>query len=218
LPVSEFFARILYVSKIAWRLEMQESFKKLEIELHEVLIAFVTAVAEEDAPLLKQIESHMIHEGSMSSILRETGEVENVDIRTISSESTLSKDTILYGNLDEILESFRPIGKAIATEKERMLFEALDEATKKTGNIVDNKGRPLTLEVLLEVIEKIPLDFDHLGRAKMPTMVVAPSMMEKLRELSETSETSEFKKKFERLISTKKAEWRAREADRILVG
>jgi hypothetical protein len=213
-----FFARIQPMTAIIWRLTMQESFVKLEMELHEVLLAFVTAVAEEDAPMLKQIESHTIHEGSMSSILRATGEVEDIDIRTVSSESTLSKDAILYGNLDEILESFRPIGKAIATEKEKMLFEALDAATKKTGNVVDNQGRPLTLEVLLEVIEKIHLDFDHLGRAKVPTLVVAPSMMEKLKELSETSETSEFKDKFDRLISIKKAEWRAREADRILVG
>lgn len=197
---------------------MQERYPKLEKDIQAVLIQFVSSVADQNSPIMSNVKSHVIHEGQSSAILRPSGERESINMRSFSTESIISKDTILYGKVDEIAEALRPVGEAIATDKEKVMFEALHESTKASGNVVDAKGRPLSLELLLEVLEKIQIDFDIDGQAQMPTMVVAPSMMQKIHEMSTGPDADEYQRKFDELIKHKKAEWRAREADRILVG
>lgn len=197
---------------------MQEKYPELESEIQTSLFRFVLQIADQNSPITGDIASHPIFEGDKSEMLREDGDCDEINMREFTTENIIPRKTILYGTLREVVDVFKPIGEAMASDKEKLMLDLMEVTTEKTGNIVDGRGKPLSHEMILEVFEKIQIDFDDNGVAKMPTIVASPAMEKKFEELFKGPQAAEFQKKFDALMDRKKAEWRAREADRVLVG
>ena len=69
------------------------------------------------------------------------------------------------------------------------------------------------------MMETIWINFNADGTARMPTMVISPSNQESVKAMIQQMENSpELKKRFDYIMTEKREEWNAREADRILVG
>jgi len=194
---------------------MQKRFPRLERELEEVLIKYVSEVADEFSPLMKDIPTQRLFEGNASSAIREDGERDETEMRQFSTELQIPTDTILYGTINDIAEIFTPLGRELVSQKERVLFQSVEEWTEKTGNVVNSEGKPFSMEKLLELFEKIHIDFDDQGKPRMPTFVAGKEIMEQFRRLSEEPV---HQRAFNAIMVRKKAEWLAREADRTLVG
>lgn len=197
---------------------MQERYPELEADIADLMNSYVRSVAEVHSPMTGEIHSYVIHEGRRSILRREDGSEDETNMQTHSADCEISQITVLYGTHDQIFEAFTPIGLSMASQKEKMLFEAIREATDKTGNIIDAKGKPLSFDLLMELLEKMPIDFDKDGQAIMPTLAVGPDMEDKIKKIAKKCETKENIERHTRLMQKKKDEWRAREADRILVG
>lgn len=197
---------------------MLERYIDLERDIDAALTRFIMRVADEYAPIMNEIQTYQIFEGDKTVMIRENGDIEETKIHEAGTEQEIPNETILYGSLQKLADAFRPVGESMANDKERMMFKAMNEVTKKTGNVVDGKGRPFSHELLLEVLERIQIDFDENERPKMPTMVVSPSLGERIQKLMKEQEKPEIQRRFDEVLSKKKVEWREREADRTLVG
>lgn len=197
---------------------MQKSFPALERELEALVLEYITEVGTRHSPLMSEVSSHKLFEGGKSTILRETGESENTEIRGFSATLDVPKTTILYGSFDELFDLFTPIGKQIVADKEKLMFETINAATEKTGNIVSGEGKPLTIEKIMMMLETIQIDFDQSGNAIMPSLYGGGGLIQQYERLLQDSETPQNQTAFNDLIRRKKAEWLAREADRTLVG
>jgi len=196
---------------------MQKRFPKLETEIDDAFVAFVSNSAGQNS-VVGQIRSHRLFEGSGSSIVRENELREETEFHSFSSELKIDTKVILYGRLSDLIETFRPLAMQMASEKERMLFEVMRNATEKTGNIVSAEGKPISIEKIFEVLEKIQIEFDQNGQPRMPTMVVGSEIAAQIEKMMDDSTADDHQKRFDNLIQRKKAEWLAREADRTLVG
>jgi len=183
-----------------------------------VLNGYVVASAKQSSPMIGQVNRHRVHEGSSSAMHRESGEVEDVEIQKIEAGVELPTNTLLYGPLDDLLKSFREIGRELGAQQEMIMFDTFEQATSKTGNVVNDKGSPLTTDLFFQVLETIEIDFDGNGSPRMPTMVVNPAMAEQIARLQQESDRPDVKARYDALMRKKKMEWRAREADRTLVG
>ncbi len=165
-----------------------------------------------------EMSRHRVFEGRKSAIVRPSGEEDETEFREFSAVSEIPRKTVLYSGLDEILECFIPLAEAMANDQEKMFIETMHQVTNKTGNVVDGRGQPLSHEKILEVLETIQIDFDSDGNPRMPTMMISPAMVPKIRELINDPEAKEFEKKQKEIIEKKRLEWRDREANRTLVG
>lgn len=194
---------------------MQKRFPVLERELEEVVTKYVIEVGDHYSPVMSQVRTHRLFEGNASSMLRETGEQEETEIRSFSATLEIPSRTILHGTVDELFDFFTPIGKQMVADKERLMLETVHVATEKTGNIVSAEGKPLTIEKLLELLEIMQIDFDESGMAIMPTLLGSSKLISEYERLRRAPENQ---RAFDDLIRQKKAEWLAREADRTLVG
>lgn len=197
---------------------MQETIPKLEEELEILVSKFVTNSANARAPAMQGIRRHRVFEGHRSAILRPGGKEDEIEYREFSAESEIPSDTILYSDLDTILECFIPVAEAMAAEQEMNLFKIMHEVTEKTGNVVDGRGQPLSYEKILEVFETMQIDFDSDGNPKMPTMVINPTLEPRVKQLMNDPAAKEFEKNLGAIIDKKRLEWREREANRTLVG
>ena len=197
---------------------MQETIPQLEEELEKLVSNFVENATKARSPGIGEAARHRVFEGDQSAIVRPDGEKADTDFREFSAESEIPSQKILYSSLEEILDCFLPVAEALASDQATMFFEVMEQATKKTGNVVDGRGKPLSFETILEVLEKIQIDFDADGNPSMPTMAISPAMKPRIQELMDDPKRAEFEKKQRELIDKKRLEWRDREANRTLVG
>lgn len=197
---------------------MLETVPKLEQELEKFVIKFIKDTARAYSPIIGEIAEHPIFEGDRSVIVRPNGEEEETEFKEISASHKLPSEMILYSSIDEILNAFVPVAQEMASSQSKMLFDTIHEVTQKTGNVVDATGAKLSHDKLLEVLEKIQIDFDANGNPKMPTMAIHPSMEQRINELNNDPAAKEYERRQKELIEKKRIEWREREANRTLVG
>jgi len=118
--------------------------------------------------------------------------------------------------------------KAIAKHDE-MIF---DMVRKQTGfalerlnedipqsQTVNAKGKKLNAEIILEMLETIQLEFYPDGRPHKLHVIGGLLTSERIKAVAEEFRNNpELQKRYDNLLARKREEWRAREADRKLVG
>ena len=197
---------------------MQETIPGLEGELESLVAKFLEDEIRSHNPGFGDVERHRVFEGDHSSITRPNGDQDDTIYRESSAASEIPSEKILYSSLPQILACFAPAIKEMAGDQASLFFEVMDNATKKTGNVVDGKGKPISFDLILETLEKIQIDFDQNGDPLMPTMMISPAMRPRLEELMRHPDRDQFERKQKQLIDKKRLEWRDREANRTLVG
>jgi hypothetical protein len=118
---------------------------------------------------------------------------------------------------DRLLAKVDAIAGELARQTSKEGFRKLEEELSKVGNAVDAGGRPVSQEVLLEMLEKMEMSFDDAGNPDI-TFIVHPVVGEVLRSrMEEWHQDVEFRKRHDELISRKREAWRDRESNRKLV-
>ena len=97
-------------------------------------------------------------------------------------------------------------------------LERMSEDIPKSQN-VDAKGKKLDAELILKMLETIQLEFYPDGRPHALHVVGGLFTPERLKAVDEEFQSNpELQKRRDELMARKREEWRAREADRKLVG
>ena len=82
----------------------------------------------------------------------------------------------------------------------------------------DAGGKPFHPEMLLEAIERMPIEFDDKGNPKLPTITMNPAQMERIKDkLTEWESDSVLRDRYEAIMRKKREEWLDRESNRKLV-
>ena len=196
---------------------MLPDFPSIKKRIQEVITQnFQDQIRQE--PFLSQFKVRHVFEGNKMSIKTENGELDQIDYRKIYSGLPIDRKDVIARGPIVFNESIQNIAEDMIRQEVRIIFDKVDEITEKTGKVINGKGRPFTHDLLLELLEKIQIDFDDDGNPYMPALVVSPDTFLKLKEkLPEWEANPEYKKKFEEIISKKRREWHDRESHRILV-
>ena len=93
------------------------------------------------------------------------------------------------------------------------LYQTLNAATAKTGNVVDAKGSEFKAEQFIELLEKIEFGVDREGNVSMPEIHAGPGLAEKmLQELY--SQGADFEERVQEIIKRKSEAALAKEEER----
>ncbi|TNB47147.1 hypothetical protein FF124_13275 [Martelella lutilitoris] len=178
---------------------MLETTKVLENEIDEIVNMFIESTVRSGSPVLGEVARYRMFEGHQTAILREDGDKEEEELHLISGETSVPAKTLLYGSLEEILGCFLPVAKSLAADQSKLLFELIDRTTEKTGNVINGKKRPFSPDLVLEMLDKIEIEFDANGKPRMPTLVVGETMAARAKEVIEASDNPEFIEKFNKI-------------------
>ncbi|HMG78612.1 MAG TPA: hypothetical protein VK591_08010 [Xanthobacteraceae bacterium] len=189
----------------------------LDREFSEAIQNYVRARAR-GTQLLSEIKAHMIHEGRDSAIRRSTNELEHARIQESIVETTMSFEEIDDVDLDYVIKKANEIAAKFEEQMSRHLFQTMDEATQKTGLRADAGGKPLTNDLLIEMLSKMHMDFEKSQAGDM-SIVASPQMMPVFERLGrEMEENPAMKRRWDSMIEEKRNEFREREINRNLVG
>ncbi|MBX7045389.1 MAG: hypothetical protein K1X86_06055 [Ignavibacteria bacterium] len=165
------------------------------------------------------ISSSLIFEGNKSCMIRTNEQPDETEFKPIKSTMEIKFNEISDSNINTIIEKYDKVAKEFAEQQLKITFDSVEEVTKKTGNVVNAKGKNFNYEHLHEMIEKIWLDFDNDGKPLFPTFITGTTAGDNIIKAFQSFEKRpDYKKRFEELLDFKKRQFYDREGNRKLVG
>jgi hypothetical protein len=195
-------------------------FPKAKAEISHRLTLFLRkrALIQRGAAL-SDIAGVIIHEGNSNRILGSDGDERVTKTREASAESIVKADEVPEMSFQQVLQRLDQIAASIGQQQAKHFFEEIGDAVDRVGNTVDAQGQPFSIEKYFEMLERVQIEFNEDGTARMPTLVTGPALEPKIKVvLDELHNNPKHRKRFSEIMMQKKEEWRAREADRNLVG
>ena len=192
------------------------SFKE---ELSEFLNRFSRMRLNQHLGFFRSAEKHRAFEGDRWALRREAGDVEQMayDGLEVSRELPLAKVPTM--TLVEILKELDGVAAEMASKQSVFAFKRLDETLEAAGQTMKLGGAKMSGEVLLQMLERMEMNFDEHGKPVGIALVTHPDNAA-VGEAAQRSllEDPILRAKHEELIERKRESWRAREAARRLVG
>ena len=163
-------------------------------------------------PLFSGIErDYTTHRGPIRNVPGDTPLDQSMF--TVSGESSLSWDSIHNGKIDDYTRFLSDISESQRKSLARHFFKNISEITDATGQSVDAKGQPLTVDLILDLLEKVEFGFDDDGNPQYPTLVLPPAAIERLKTLKFTPEQEQRRTQ---IIEEKRARFNASKRTRRL--
>jgi hypothetical protein len=173
----------------------------------------VSAIARERSPLLAQIPSAPVPHVRASRMTGESGEATSLEPAVLRAELEMDIRPIVDGDLGEVGAALERVAEQEVQSFTAAFVERMDKITEAAGTSVDAGGRPLSHDLLLEMFERIDIDFDDEGNAELA--LFAPSnLIRKLQELPAI--TDEQQRAWDEMMARKRADFEARTRRRRL--
>lgn len=197
---------------------MLPDFPKLKKQLRLLFRQRLRQSFGHQAPVISELRKHQSHEGDTFTIHRLDGSVSTTAYQKTEVQFTIQKKDLPRLTPQELIAKIDDAAGKMAEEASKHLFEELERAVAEVGNVVNAQGKPISSELLLQMLQKIQMDFDEEGRPRGLTMVVGPKLAEALKLLIPQWESDpEFSRRHRALMEMKREEWRDRESRRKLV-
>ncbi len=184
------------------------SSEKIEIEIltkyHDYLVSL-------DYVLSKIRSMKTIHGGGFQYEIK--GKYNYSPIQEISSTIEMKYDDILNYNIEKFSEGIYNLINNQLDAIHRMMYQEISNATTNTGNVVDARGKGFSVDLLLDMLDKIELTFDEDGSPILPQIHMHPDAWEKTKDLQFSPEQT---KRQAEIIKKKKEEWYAKKRYRKL--
>ncbi len=197
---------------------MLPEFPKLKSEIHSQLLARIRRRIEAADPVVSQIKAFTQHEGQRMRYERldaPSAEInESEDVGAPFQVLVSEVPDLIGANLDAKIEA---LAQDVAKNRSAFFFRRFQETCDEVGNAVHAGGKPLSAELLLEMLDKVQVDFGPDGK---PTgqFVIHPDMAPALKKAAEELERDpELKRRHEDILRRQREEWAARESNRKLV-
>ncbi len=115
---------------------------------------------------------------------------------------------------EDIRKKFDLVAEDMASQMSQGLFQKIISSAQK----IDGKNQTFGIDMLLEALESIDIDFDNMGNPSSLSVIIPPQIAEKMKnDLPNWEKDPEHNARYEEIISRKRIEWRDRESNRKLV-
>jgi hypothetical protein len=170
------------------------------------------------SPVLSKIRVRPLKEGDKCSFQDEQGNIRQFDFNKRSASAQHKLEEAVGMTLPAFIENARKLGADMGHQVMADVFGAVDKSTKETGNFVSMPAGRLNMDLLLDMWEKIELDFEPDGTPRRPSMVLGSEAFAQFqREAPEWEKNTEYHARLEEIIKRKREKFYEREAHRRLV-
>lgn len=164
------------------------------------------------------IQTRYYHEGRAMKITRADQSESNSGMEQLSAHLEIKLDEIENLTLQKAIEKHDAMIAELVQKQTHFIRERMSSEIPES-QILDAMGRRFDAQVVIEMLEKMHIEFYPNGTPH-EIFVDGPLFTpERMAEVDKEFESNpELKRKFDEMMEKKKEEWRARETDRKLVG
>ena len=123
----------------------------------------------------------------------------------------LHKDAVTHTDIEAFTQFLYDLAQDVLHQLSAQFYRGLDEITNATGMKVDAKGKPLSADIYLDMLEKMSMSFTENGDPILPTLIVGEEF-----DVSKLDANEDQLRRFEAIITAKKAELNAQKRTRRL--
>jgi hypothetical protein len=181
-------------------------FHELKTELDNYIRVKLRRKMDARDSVVSQVRQYTQHEGLIQRYkqLGPDGKVVEEGFEVMSTEFVTSVDeipTLIGVNLEKKLDE---IAEKTAANLAAAFYKRVGEACDEAGNSLSAGGKPLSAEMLLQMMDRVEMEFDQTGK---PTtaLVFHPDMTESFKKVAEQIENDPETQAARRRNSRKKA-------------
>lgn len=158
-------------------------------------------------------------EGNKTILVREDGSVEEMNPKQATAELQVDLTEFEKINEEVVINKIDGVAEEMAGQKAKSFYEEVGKAAEEVGNVVDADGKPFSMDLFFEGLEKIDIDFDEAGNPSGLMCPVHPKLFPSIAKVIEQAKDDpEINKRYDAIMDRKREEWRVRESNRKLVG
>lgn len=197
---------------------MLPDYPELKRELLQRLKLRVQTAAV-DEPVLRDLKAFRIHEGRCTVLTREDGSTQEMNFTSpVSGEATLRIDDIRLKGEGASLKAADDIALGLQESMATRFFETISKSVDDVGNSFDAKGKPMTADMILEMLDRMELSFDDEGNWQPPRIIHGPALAATAAEVQKQLGVDRtLRARQDAIVNRQREEWRVREARRKLV-
>lgn len=194
---------------------MLPDFLKVKARLETMLNYQMELARLSHMGVFADVPTSVVVEGNNTVIIREDGSVEEIGFEGITAELQVNFAEVETMTHEMVLDKINRLAKEMAGKKAKFAYEQIGKAAEDAGNVVSADGQPFSIDLLLEFLEEMEIDFNEAGNPSGLALVAHP----KLRpSIVKVMSQAEIDPRYQELMERKKEEWRVRENNRKLVG
>lgn len=164
------------------------------------------------------IQTRHLHEGRAMKITRADQSESNSGMEQLSAHLEIKFDEIETLTLQKVIEKHSIMIADLVQKQTHFIRERMNSEIPESQTL-DAKGRKFDAQVVIDMLEKMQIDFYPDGTPHEIFLDGPLFTPERMAAVDKEFESNpELKRKFNEMLEKKKEEWRAREADRKLVG
>ncbi len=195
-------------------------YPKLKTKIAKLLMDYFEGEAQKELGPFEGVRRLIQHEGKtlVHNTIDDNTKRKELKYVEASTEYLVKYADVPDMDAGDVMKMLQEKAKDFGGQQARYHYKVLDETTKEVGNVVTGKNEPFNIDMFLEVMEKIQIEFDEFGQPNMPTMVVAPANAERAKTVLEQADSDpETKERWRQMMAKKKEEYDAEQARRKLV-
>lgn len=194
---------------------MKPDFIKVREFCYQKLMEQFEMIKNKNLGFMADSPRYIVHEGETHGFLRPSGKDDSSALKQLSAGDSLDIMKLNSGDTTEVLKFIHTIAKSYADQMKAQMFETISDVTDENGNSVNTNNLSLE-ETIIQMYNKIELDFYPNGEAKIPQMLVGEELFHEIKALHEDP-NGLINKRIEEIVITKKQDWLERENNRKLV-
>ena len=156
-----------------------------------------------------------IFEGNKVILIRSDGSREEIEMKKVEGKMEIKLKEVEEMTHERVLDKIDTTAREMAKQIAKEGYETLSQAAAEVGNVTSADGESLSVDLLLECLEKMHLSFDEEGQPSGLRLVAHPKMSSALEKIYSQIESHP---RYQELMERKREEERVRENNRELVG
>lgn len=149
---------------------------ELKADLQSVLTTYLREQVRRRMPGLNEAPQHLIHEGMTLRVVRADGTVEDSELKSASSEFNIEAAAAGMMTAEERMSKLDALAEDMARQTSQHAFASLNQTLEQAGQVVERAGQPLDADGILQMLDKMQMDFDEHGQPRNISVIVGPQV------------------------------------------
>ena len=168
---------------------------------------------------LANVPVSMIFEGNKTVVIREDGSSEEKDLEEITAELQVKFEEVEKMSHEMVLDKINGVTEEMVGKMKKSFYGQIEKSADEVDNVVSAGGKPFSMDLFFELLEKIDIDFDEAGNPCGLAFVASSKMFPSIAKVIAQAKTDPANdKRYQAIIERKREEWYVRGGNRKLVG
>jgi hypothetical protein len=213
---SESCGPFLITSEGAKAKAMLPDFPALKAEILKITLAKLRHRIDTGDPVLSQVKRFKQHEGQQMRSEQFGGGTNETGFEKVGTEFTVDIADVPTLVGEKFNAKMELMAQELISQSAKYFFKKVGESCDKAGTSIDARGKPVSPELFLDMINTVQMEFDPNGKPTQ-SFLIHPDMLPAVQKVSEQIENDpELKRKHEEILERQREEWATRESNRKL--